>query len=385
VSKDTLLRTKILKIIGILFFARIGLYIPVPGTNFISLSRYTLLNPLLSGPFLSIGSLGILPYLNASLVVSLLLSVFNEKQGQDRMLSPKQIKIYTRYATLFWSVILSIAITLFSIKPVLFEWSFLIACKISFSLCIGSILYMWFSELITDEGIGNGSSLVIFSNIVTDIPNSTFQFSVSGVVIYFLIFLVVINLQCAYKRIPVVSAKSLNSDRSFSATPNLSSQEYIPFKLNQGGITPLVFSSSLTPIIISSVQSISNFFGFVNGSLDFPIFFASSVLLIFFNCTYTSLAIDFMALKEKLNSQAYIVANAVTGVVTARYFEKICYRLAIISGFFLAVLIFFSRALTQYFSLPAFVNLTTLSLLIGVVIETISQVKGYIFLTRYGD
>jgi len=109
----------------------------------------------------------------------------------------------------------------------------------------------------------------------------------------------------------------------------------------------------------------------------------SSFILIFFNCTYTSLVIDFIDLKEKLTSQAYVVDDTITEVVTARYFEKICYRLAVISGFFLAVFIFFSRVLTQYFDLPSFINLTTLSLLIGVVLETVSQVKGYIFLTRY--
>jgi len=385
VLKDLSLQTKFLKIISILFFARLELYIPVPGVNLASVPKDTLLTPLLSGSFLSIGSLGILPYLNASLVISLLISVFTEKQDRDRALRPKQIKIYIRYATFFWAIILSLGVTGFLIKPILFEWNFFIACKITFSLVVGSILYMWFSELITEEGLGSGSSIFIFINIAGDIPNRGLTLSLRGLAFYLLIFLILTCLQGAYKRIPLVSAKSLNSDRLPLTKFSVRAKGSIPFKLNQGGITPLVFSSSLVPFFLNLLQPIRNSLLGQGVQLETFIFLLSSCVLVFFNCTYTSLVLDFADLKEKLNSQAFIMADTLDGVVTARYFEKICYRLAVTSGVFLATLIFLSNIVTEYFHVLSFINLTTLFLLGGVLTVTNSQIKGYVVMSLYAD
>jgi preprotein translocase subunit SecY len=286
---------------------------------------------------------------------------------------------------LFWAVILSFGVTGFLIKPVLFQWNIWIACKISFSLVVGSILYMWFSELITEEGLGNGSSLFIFINIAGDLPNRGFQLSFRGLALYLAMFLIVSSLQGAYKQIVLISAKNLNSNRSRPTKFTGSDQGSIPFKLNQGGITPLIFSSSVAPLVLNLLQPTRTFLPTLGTGIDLVSFLLSSFTLVFFNCTYTSLVIDFIDLKEKLNGQSFVTADSLESLVTARYFEKICYRLAVISGLFLATLIFFANAINEFFRISSFINLTTLFLLIGVVTETLSQVKGYVVMTRYAD
>jgi len=178
----TLLRTKITKILGLLLLVRLGLYIPVPNVDLDIFSQGQALNPmfgfartLTGSSFLGIGSLGILPYINSSIIIQLLTSVFpslERLQKEEGELGRQKISRYTRYLTCGWAIVLSAAIAFFLVKPVIFNWSFGLGLKIILSLTTGSLLSMWFAELITEESLGNGSSMIIFINIIGSIPNS---------------------------------------------------------------------------------------------------------------------------------------------------------------------------------------------------------------------
>jgi preprotein translocase subunit SecY len=181
VSETTsLLKQKIFKILSFLLIIRLGLYIPVPGVDLDIFSQNQGANSLfgfarnLTGSsFLGVGSLGILPYINSSIVIQLLtpiLPALNRLQKEEGELGRQEIRKYTRYLTLGWAIVLSTSTAIFLVKPVVFNWSLILALKIILSLTIGSMLSVWFAERITNENLGNGSSMIIFINIIGGLP-----------------------------------------------------------------------------------------------------------------------------------------------------------------------------------------------------------------------
>jgi preprotein translocase subunit SecY len=410
-----LLKRKILKISTLLLLVRLGLYIPVPGVELDILSQGQYVNPmfgfvktLVGNSFLGVGSLGILPYINASIVMQLLTPVFpklQKLQKEEGELGRQQISRYTRYLTFLWAVIFSFGIALFLIKPITFGWSFKLGLEIIVSLTVGSILSMWFSELITEEGLGNGSSLIIFINIIGSIPNNinTLQqlpfkegslFGNSGLIFvilafYFSIVIVVIFFQDAYKKIDIVSSKQLNQiEKSRQQSNQTTSNSFIPLRLNQGGIMPLVFSSTVAIILIYPIQVFLGSLTFLSPeNLAFLItlysFILNFVLVIFFSCFSVSLVLKPQEMAENMSKMAYSIPGIRQGKETAKYFGKVTNRLAFIGGLFLAFIAFFPILVGNLFQVSLFKNFTSLLILIGVITDTTSQIKGYLIAIRY--
>lgn len=267
----SLLQKKVVKIFGLLILVRLGLYIPVPNVDLDIFSQSQGSNPLfgiaknLTGSsFLGIGALGILPYINSSIVIQLLTPIIpklEQLQKEEGELGRQQISRYTRYLTFGWALILSTGIAFFFVKPLIFNWSTYLAFKIIVSLTTGSMLSMWFAELITNEKLGNGSSMIIFINIIGGIPANLGDFlknlnNTSNVnnfltlllayAIYLIIVSIIVIVQDSYKKVNIVSARQL-SFNSLDSNPQGSElkNSYIPIKLNQGGIMPLVFSTTI--------------------------------------------------------------------------------------------------------------------------------------------
>lgn len=175
-TTTNLIQTKILKILTLLFLVRLALYIPVPNVDLeifsqgqTSNSMFGFARTLTGSSFLGIGSLGILPYINASIIIQLLTPLFpnlERLQKEEGELGRQKLNRYTRYLTFVWAVFLSISAAIFLVKPVVFNWSLALCFKIVLSLTTGSLLSMWFAELITEEKLGNGSSMIIFINII---------------------------------------------------------------------------------------------------------------------------------------------------------------------------------------------------------------------------
>ena len=270
-----LLKIKIFKILGLLILVRLGLFIPVPNVDldiFIQGQETNQLfgfaKNLTGSSFLAIGSLGILPYINSSIVIQLLTPVIpslERLQKEEGELGRQQISKYTRYLTFFWALILSGGLAFFLIKPIVFNWSAFLGAKIVIALTTGSMLSMWFAELITNENLGNGSSMLIFINIVGGIPANFTEFSKNlssetvsnnfsavgiAILIYLSIVTVIVLVQDSYKKINIVSARQLNFNylKQDNQTTELKNS-YIPVKLNQGGIMPLVFSTTIATLL----------------------------------------------------------------------------------------------------------------------------------------
>jgi len=410
----SLLQKKILKIFGFLILIRLGLYIPVPNVDLDIFSQNQVANPLfglaknLTGStFLGIGSLGILPYINSSIVIQLLTPIIpslERLQKEEGEWGRQQITRYTRYLTLGWALILSTGVAFILVKPVIFNWSIVLALKIIFSLTTGSMLSMWFAELITKEDLGNGSSMIIFINIVGGLPASINESmsqlsnasSISNLTtllvayfIYLLIVAVIVLVQDSYKRISIVSARQLNFN--YLEQSSLSTKlknSYIPVKLNQGGIMPLVFSTTIATFLFYPLQiGLSKILPFndqlLTNLLTFSSFALNLVLVVFFSTFYSLLVLKPKDLSENLTKMAYNVPGLKQGTETTRYLEQVISRLAFMGGVFLAFLAFFPILIGNIFHFNIFKNLTSLIILIGVITDVTSQVKGYLVSQNY--
>jgi preprotein translocase subunit SecY len=409
-----LLQKKIIKILGLLLLIRLGLYIPIPNVDLDIFTQNQVTNPFLGlaknltgSAFLGIGSLGILPYINSSIVIQLLTPVIpylERLQKEEGELGRQQINRYTRYITLFWAIILSSGIAFVVVKPIVFNWSIVLALKIILSLTTGSMLSMWFAELITEENLGNGSSMIIFINIIGGIPAKFGDFGknvssasnttvllklVLAYVIYLLIVSLIILVQDSYKKINIVSARQLNVNSAEANTQSAETRNnYIPIKLNQGGIMPLVFSTTIATFLFYplqiSITSLNLFAGAqITSVLTFISFALNLVLVIFFSSFYALLVLKPKDLSTNLTKMAYSVPGFKQGKETIQYLEQVISRLALMGGLFLAFLAFFPLLLGNIFQFNVFSNLTSLIILIGVIADVSSQVRGYLVSQNY--
>mgnify|MGYP001296972386 CR=1 FL=1 len=409
-----LLKQKIFKILGFLILIRLGLYIPVPNIDLDIFSQNQVSNPLfgfaknLTGSsFLGVGSLGILPYINSSIVIQLLTPVIpalERLQKEEGELGRQQISKYTRYLTFGWAIVLSTSVAFFLVKPIVFNWSILLAFKIIVALTTGSMLSMWFAELITNENLGNGSSMIIFINIIGSIPanynefvqNLTSTSSTTNIAIiatvftlYLFIVCMIVLVQEAYKKIDIVSARQLNFNSTEKGNQSTElKNSYIPIKLNQGGIMPLVFSTTIATLLFYPLQLVLTGLLAALGTqltsfLTLVSFFLNLILVIFFSSFYALIVLKPKDLSENLTKLAYSIPGFKQGKETTQYLEQVISRLAFMGGIFLAFLALFPFVLSGLFHFNIFKNLTSLVILVGVITDVSSQVRGYLISQNY--
>ena len=410
-----LLKAKITKILCLLLLVRLGLYVPIPSVDLDIFAQNQSVNPvfnfaktLTGSSFLGIGALGILPYINASIIIQLLIPVIpklEQLQKEEGEFGRQQITRYTRYLAFIWSIFLSVGIAFFLIRPVVFDWNFILALKIILSLITGSMLSMWFSELITEEGLGNGSSMLIFINIIGSIPNSFANISnalfeeasylsnlltlCQGLLFYLFVVTVVIVFQDSYKKISIISAKQLTGDyvgqnQKISELKNT----YIPLKVNQGGIMPLVFSSTIAVFLTYPLQLFLNSGFALNPSvatniLTFYSIALNIILVVFFSCFYAALVLKPEDISQNLAKMAYSIPGIRQGKETTKYLEKTVARLSFIGGLFLSFLSFFPLLVGNVVKISLFKNVTSLLILIGVITDVTSQIRGYLVSRKY--
>ena len=407
-----LLRNKIVKILSLLLLIRLGLYIPIPKVDLDILSQSGNVNSifgfaknLTGSSFLGLGSLGILPYINASIVIQLLTPVIpalEKLQKEEGELGREQITKYTRYLTFVWALAISTGVAFALVKPVTFNWDLRVALEVILSLTTGSMLSMWFAELITEEKLGNGSSMIIFINIIGGIPaelNKTQFFANESsflnnlvttgesLLIYFFIVLIVIVFQEAYKRIDIISAKQLsftNSNQSQDLSELKSS--FIPLKINLGGIMPLVFSSTVSAILVYPVQALFATIasaGILSQVVPFYSFALNVTLIVFFSCFYAVIVLKPGDISQNLAKSAYTIPGVRQGDTTTKYLEQTINRLSFMGGLFLAFLAFSPLVIGNLFQLRLFRNITSLLILIGVITDVTSQIQGYLVSQKY--
>lgn len=398
------LNQKIIYTIITLIIARIGIFIPIPGidhdTLYNSISKnafVNFLNVFSGGGLSTIGmfALGIVPYINASIITQLLTKIIpnlENLQKEEGEAGRRKITQITRYLTLVWGIIQSIAISLW-IRPYVFNWNinFIFDCVIT--LTTGCMITMWLSELITEYGIGNGASLLIFQNIVSGIPKNLGNYSyllkgekLTPIIIISLLFLcmlsVTVLIQEGTKKVAIISAKQL---RNFN---NINSKSYIPLKMNQGGVMPIVFASAAMTIptyladILNKTKININLIPLLNSPLYILMY---GFLIIVFSYFYSSLVLNPDDIAKNLKKMGASIPGIRPGNKTGKYLKYILNRLTFLGSMFLFFVALIPSLITNVTEIKIFQGLgaTSLLILVGVAIDTAKQIQTYIISEKY--
>lgn len=404
-AANNILVKKITLTLLILIIARLGIFIPVPGIDhdafYNSVGKNTLvsfLNIFSGGGFSTIGlfALGIVPYINASLVVQLLTKVIpslEQIQKEEGEAGRQKIIQLTRYLALGWGIIQSAAIALW-IKPYVFDWSFLFILNTILSLTTGAVIVMWFSEIITEKGIGNGASLLIFQNIISGIPqNIKTSIHISDkemlaklvllFVLFILMLVITILVQEGIRKITIISARQLVKGNE------LNPRSYLPLRLNQGGVMPIVFASAsmALPAYLQSVVQNTNIQYFLklfisSGPLYLVIY---GILIVSFSYFYSSLVLNTDDISKNLKKMGASIPKIRPGEETNKYLKKIISRLTFLGAIFLFIVALVPSVIAQITQIATFQGLgaTSLLILVGVAIDTAKQIQTYIISEQY--
>jgi preprotein translocase subunit SecY len=410
------LRDRVLTTLGLLLLVRLGIYIPVPGIDRVAFQDFLsrggqligFLDIFTGGGLSTLGvfALGILPFINASIIIQLLtaaLPQLEELQKNEGEAGRRKLAQITRYVALGWGILQSVVFALILRQYAtqgLAEPVFVI--QTALALVTGSMVVMWISEVITERGIGQGASLVIFVNIVATLPKalgSTIELAqsgdratVGGIVVLVLVFLVtivgIIFVQEGSRRIPIVSAK-----RQVGGGGVLPArQSYLPLKLNAGGVMPIIFASAVVflPLTIANLTRspwLIQLAGSLNPNSSTPwlyalVFFA---LIVGFSFFYASLTVNPVDVATNLKRGGVAVPGVRPGSATATYLSGVQNRLTLLGALFLGAVAIIPSAVEGATQVRTFQGLgaTSLLILVGVAIDTAKQVQTYVISQRY--
>lgn len=417
-AKEAGLRGRLLVTIGLIFLVRLGIYLPVPG---IDRERFAadiqnapfigFLNIFSGGGFATLGIfvLGILPFINASIIMQLMtaaLPQLEDLQKNEGEAGRRKISQYTRYVALGWAIIQSTAFSFwlrnYAENP---DAPILFVLQTVLTLTAGSMFVMWVSELITEKGIGNGASLLIFVNIVATLPTSLGQTIeqaqvsaqqgnrefLAGVLVLTLVFLVmivgIVFVQEANRRIPIVSARRQVGRRLYRERTS-----YLPLRLNQGGVLPIIFASAVLFLPLSLAQLTGNAWlseiaAYLNPAGQAPWLYALVylVLIVFFSYFYTSLIMNPVDISQNLKKMGSSIPGIRPGKATSDYLQRVLNRLTLLGAIFLGCVAIVPTAVesaTQVRTFQGF-GATSLLILVGVAIETAKQVQTAVISQRY--
>ena len=408
------LRNRVLTTLGLLMLVRLGIFIPIPGIDGDAFASFIekggnligFLDIFTGGGLSRLGvfALGILPFINASIILQLLtaaLPQLEDLQKNEGEAGRRKIAQITRYVALGWGLVQSIVFAMilrqFAVEG-LSEPVFVI--QTSLALVTGSMVVMWLSEAITERGIGQGASLVIFLNIVATLPNalsSTIdqaqtakeRSEVIGIIVLLLVFLVtivgIIFVQEGARRLPIVSAKRQVGGSSVLPTR----QSYLPLKLNAGGVMPIIFASALIflPITIANFTQNADLIRLASslrpGSWAYALLFFA--LILGFSYFYASLTVNPSDIATNLKRGGVAIPGVRPGSATATYLSGVQNRLTLLGGLFLGSVAIIPSAVERATNVQTFQGLgaTSLLILVGVAIDTAKQVQTYVISQRY--
>lgn len=411
-AKAAGLRGRILLTIGILLLVRFGVHVPIPNINRAAFGASLQGSPLFGlvdifsgGGIAALGvfALGILPYINASIIMQLLtgaLPSLEKLQKEEGEAGRRKISAYTRYLTLFWAVIQSIGVSVWVLgyRTVPSEVSFIVGTTLA--LTAGAMFVTWLGELITERGIGNGASLLIFINIVATLPRSFSQTigliradssKVGGLLILLVVLLVmivgIVFVQEGTRRIPIISAK-----RQVGRLVSMEQRNYLPLRLNQSGVMPIIFASSILFLPATIAQSFGNeqlirVANVLSPSSPQPWVYLLVYLslILFFSYFYTSMLFNPVDMAQNLKKAGTSIPGIRPGKATSEYLEGVLNRLTFLGAIFLGAVAILPTAVERATGVTTFQGLgaTSLLILVGVAIDTARQIQTYVISQRY--
>jgi preprotein translocase subunit SecY len=409
---DDILLKRLLLSVGILLFIRMGTFLPIPGINHGHLAFYIQQHPItknLVSTFsgndtfvIGLFTLNIFPYINASIMVQLITGLIpsisklqKEGGGEGR----RAITRLTRLITFGWALIQSSSIA-FYLKRALFDWSPVLAFEIILWLTTGAMIVLWLSELITEYGLGNGASLLIYTNIISSLPNlgkklmsenteNLTLVSEFGIALLFFIAISgIITLQESARIVPLISSKQLGQSQPLVS--KVKSNNYIPLRFNQAGVMPII----LTTAILVLPNYITNLGVFP--LLTIPIFLKSSkiiywvsyfVLILIFSSFYSTIVLNPKDISQELQKMAVSIPGIRPGLATTFYLKQVMKRVTFFGAIILAILATLPNIIEGILNVSSFNGLGTTSLLIlvGVVLDISREMKSIILSNIYNE
>ncbi len=409
------LKRRIFFTLGILAIYRIGAHIPTPGIDAVALAEFfeqtkgTILGffDMFSGGALSrltIFALGIMPYISASIILQLLTIVwpYLEKLKKEGEAGQKKITQYTRYGTVLLSTVQAsgIAIGLEAMRSpsgamIVIEpgWSFRLMTILT--LTAGTSFIMWLGEQITERGIGNGISLIIFAGIVAGMPAAiinSFRLMGAGelkpfVMIVLVVFMVVVVaaivfMETGQRRIPVQYAKRVMGRKMVGGQST-----HLPLKINTAGVIPPIFASS----VIMFPATIAQFVGhpwmlaisasLTPGTAIYSLIFISAV--IFFCFFYTAIIFNPQDVAENMKKSGGYVPGIRPGAKTSDYIDRILSRITVVGAIYLSIVCIIPDYMIKYMNVPFYFGGTSLLIVVGVAMDTMQQIESHLVMRSY--
>jgi preprotein translocase subunit SecY len=407
------LRKKLLFTAFMIALFRLGNYIPVPGINTAVLSELTSSGSLFGfydlisgGSFsrFSIFAMGVIPYINSSIIMNLLTVAIPRleqlsKEGED---GRKKIQQYTRYGAVVLAVVQSFSTyAIISRAGALLDTSKLSLFLIILTLTTASTFLMWFGDKITEKGIGNGMSLLIFVNIVSRFPSTLYSIAglqqaetvnfvevIMFVAAVFVLFVAVVVMSLAERRIPVQYAGKTVGGKQYKGQST-----HIPINLTASAVIGIIFAISVMqfPMTIGQFWPESAFTKFVTGS-DFSPFKESSwqyaltyfALTIFFTWFYTQITFKPDEMAENMHKSSGFIPGIRPGESTARYIERILGKIAILGGAFAGIIAITPIIAQGYTSFKGiYFGGTGLLITVGVALDTLRQIESQLVMRHY--
>lgn len=402
------LRKRILYTLGMLLVFRIGAHIPVPGVDTRQLAEvlsgafgaglFQFINLFTGGALqqFSLFSLGVIPYINASIILSLLIPAFPKlkKLQEEGREGRKKLTQYTRWGTVGLALVQSYAMGTLVVSYGLAQPSVGFYLSTIISLTAGSIFLMWIGERMTENGVGNGISMLIMAGIVARLPAEIQQavleisagtvHPVWGIGLIFLFVAVValtVIIQQGQRKIVIQYAKRTSGRRVYGGHTT-----HLPLRVNQGGVIPIIFASA----ILTLPSSIATWVPQLNFLQSYvapgsTIYLVAYVLLIFFfTYFYSSLVFDPSDIAKNLREAGGFVPGVRPGQPTAEHLATVTNRLLLVGGVFLAGIAVLPFVFTAVSGLRGFsIGGTSILILVGVGIDTIMQIEAHLVMRQY--
>ncbi len=403
------LRKKVFFTLFIVFLYRLGTHIPISGIDLASLERLFSQGGVLgffnlfSGGGLSrfsVFALGVLPYINASIIIQLLTIIWPQLKelSEEGEFGRKKISQYTRYLAITIAFVQATVMTI-GFRDFLYpDTSFLFFLFYSvLGLVAGASLVMWFGELITEFGIGNGASVLIFVGIIAQMPNyihNTYTLIQGGVsllgvfvlvVVFLMIIVSIIVVQEAQRKISVQYAKRIVGRKLYTGKST-----YIPLRLIQGGVMPIIFASAVLqfPLMIShytQIEGVKNFFSIYYRYDGFLYNFVFCLLIFFFTYFYTAITFNPQELSDNIKKYGGFIMGVRPGKSTVEYLEAIITRLTLVGAIFLSFLALVPIVTANLTKITSFMGLggTALLIIVGVTLDLLRQIDSLLVSKKY--
>ncbi|WP_343128122.1 preprotein translocase subunit SecY [Buchnera aphidicola (Takecallis taiwana)] len=418
VSKTLLeLKHRIIFVIFAIMIYRIGFFIPVPGinhtvlSNFLKLQNGTVIDlfNMFSGgalSYASIFSLGIMPYISASIIMQLLTLMIKQLSDikKEGALGKKKLNQYIRYITLFIAILQSIGIAWTlpnisnSIQIIIHpDWCFYFTTILS--LCTGTMLLMWLGELITECGIGNGISMIMFIGIISKIPLSltgmishmkflhiSFFYAFFIILILFFVIFSIVFIESSYRKVILYHSKQRNLHKMY-----VMQHTHLPLKINMSGVMPAIFSASVILVLSFIISLFKIHFGFIlftmieyymkPGEVLYITLYA--VLIFCFCFFYDNLVCNPREISENLRKSGIFIPGVRPGLQTTKYINSIINCLIIINALYIMFIILIPELFKIILHVPFFFGGTSLLIIVVVIIDFVAQFQTFMISNKY--